>query len=111
MQMTVEEIQRNYRLAKDKKKQIEILADLNLCEQDEIKKIIGIEIKRRGRKKKESDSISDPDETENERDKEPDKITILKMLYKRLDLLDKQTREMEYEYEKTTNAIEVLGKL
>ncbi len=36
MNMTNNEIRREYRLAKDKKEQIKILADLNLCSKSEI---------------------------------------------------------------------------
>ena len=40
MQMTDEEIRRNYASAKNKKTQLGILADLNCCEKDEIKRIV-----------------------------------------------------------------------
>ena len=40
MQMTHAEIRRNYREAKNKKEQIQILAELNLCTTAEIKEIL-----------------------------------------------------------------------
>jgi len=38
--MTPYEIRQNYRQAKSKKKQIRILAELNVCTKDEIKRIL-----------------------------------------------------------------------
>ena len=40
MIMTEEEITRDYRLSRDKQKQIGILADINLCSRDRIKTIL-----------------------------------------------------------------------
>ncbi|MBR2132245.1 MAG: hypothetical protein IJ955_06870 [Oscillospiraceae bacterium] len=40
MQMTNEEIVRHYRQAKDKKADIGVLADLNMCSKDEIRAIL-----------------------------------------------------------------------
>lgn len=45
MQMTEEEIRRNYRQAKDKPIQIGILADLNCTDQNTIREILGLEKK------------------------------------------------------------------
>ena len=50
MEMTKDEIIRRYKEAKDKKDQIKILADLNLCSSKEIKDILvaaGVEIPKR----------------------------------------------------------------
>ena len=55
MQMTEGEIRASYRQAKDKKKQIGILADLNSCPKEEIKRILEggtMENPKRGRKPK-----------------------------------------------------------
>ncbi len=41
MEMTPEEIRRNYRQAKDPRNQIQILADLNVCSVAKIKNILG----------------------------------------------------------------------
>lgn len=40
MEMTAHEIVRSYKKAKDKKKQVGILAQLNLCTPEDIKKIL-----------------------------------------------------------------------
>ena len=50
MQMTNEEIIRDYKLANNKSSQIAILADLNCCSKEDIKKILqegGIELQKR----------------------------------------------------------------
>lgn len=55
MQMTVEEIIRSYTQAKDKSKQIGILADLNGCDKEKIRSILrtrGVELPTKGRPKK-----------------------------------------------------------
>lgn len=54
MQMTVEEIIRNYTEAKDKSKQIGILADLNGCDKEKIRSILrtkGVPLPTKGRPK------------------------------------------------------------
>lgn len=51
MQMTEEEICRSFKEAKDHRKQVSILADLNCCSKDEIRKILmknGIDPPRTG---------------------------------------------------------------
>ena len=60
MQMTVEEIIRNYTQAKDKSKQIGILADLNGCDKEKIRSILrtkGVPLPTKGRPKKEREVI------------------------------------------------------
>lgn len=47
--MTPYEIRQNYKEAKSKKKQIKILADLNVCTKEEIKRILGVGEKKNGR--------------------------------------------------------------
>lgn len=47
--MTPYEIRQNYKEAKSKKKQIGILADLNQCSKEEIKRILGVGEKKNGR--------------------------------------------------------------
>ena len=57
MQMTVEEIIRSYTQAKDKSKQIGILADLNGCDKEKIRTILiskGCQMPTKGRPKKET---------------------------------------------------------
>lgn len=51
MQMTNEEIIKSYKEAKNKQKQIKILADLNSCRPMEIKKIVGVEEPKKEEKK------------------------------------------------------------
>lgn len=102
MQMTVGEIQRNYEQAKDKEKQIGILADLNCCSREEIKNIVGVESKRREQK------ISEP---KYPKSTELSRGEILERLFGRLDLLDHEIKKLEEEYRKVYNAIEVLGTL
>lgn len=51
MEMTHEEIKRDYRLAKNKSKQVGILADLNGCKRRDIEKILGIERGKGGKNK------------------------------------------------------------
>lgn len=60
MQMTVEEIIRSYTQAKDKSKQIGILADPNGCDKGKIRSILrtrGVELPTKGRPKKEREII------------------------------------------------------
>lgn len=61
MNMTEEEIRRNYRLSKAKKKQIGILADLNCCSKDEIRNILGIRQEQRGKRGGKTEPLSDRD--------------------------------------------------
>ena len=71
MQMTVEEIIRNYTQAKDKSKQIGILADLNGCDKEKIRAILiskGCQMPTKGRPKKTSTSTK---RTTSTKKKEP----------------------------------------
>ena len=71
MQMTVEEIIRNYTQAKDKSKQIGILADLNECEKEKIRAILiskGCQMPTKGRPRKTSTSTK---RTTSTKKKEP----------------------------------------
>lgn len=75
MQMTVEEIIKNYMQAKDKAKQIGILADLNGCDKEKIRSILrtrGVELPTKGRPKKEQDIIK----TDSSYDKMSKTVTI-----------------------------------
>lgn len=85
MEMGHEEIKISYRNAKQKKKQLGILADLNCCSREEIKKIV-----------QEAEDSPDND--------------IIHRLYNRLDFLDREIRERETEYKKIVIALEVLSK-
>ena len=71
MQMTVEEIIRNYTQAKDKSKQIGILADLNGCNKEKIRAILiskGCQMPTKGRPRKTSTSTK---RTTSTKKKEP----------------------------------------
>lgn len=104
--MSVDEIAREYRLAKDKEMQISILADLNMCRKEEIVNILekqGIEVpKRRGRKK----ATEEVDEkvVEKKETKEEEKMNIpeevYKLIEKRMEELDQEIKNKEQEYKK-----------
>ena len=71
MQMTVEEIIRSYTTAKDKSKQIGILADLNGCDKEKIRAILiskGCQMPTKGRPRKKSTSTK---RTTSTKKKEP----------------------------------------
>lgn len=51
MEMTNEEIIKSYKEAKNKSRQIKILAELNCCKQIDIKKIVGVEEPKQEEKK------------------------------------------------------------
>ena len=82
MQMTTEEIIRSYTTAKDKSKQIGILADLNGCDKEKIRAILiskGCQMPTKGRPKKETtekkiESLVKKDEFESPI--RPTKVTI-----------------------------------
>lgn len=86
MEMGNEEIKSSYRNAKHPKKQIGILADLNCCSREEIKKIV---------------QEAEEDSPDND---------IIYRLHNRLDILDREIREREVEYKKIVIALEVLSK-
>ena len=97
MQMTIWEIQNSYRTAKNKEKQIGILAELNDCSIKDIKKILDIDKK--------------PVLPREEKPKEIVGEDIISKLFERLDVLDKEIKDREEEYRKISIAIEVLGKI
>lgn len=97
MQMTVGEIKRSYDQARNKTRQIGILADLNNCDREKIEKILGVESKRR---QKNEEPI-----------KEYSLSETMDMLYLHLEDIEEQIKSLEEEYRKLTIAIEVLGKV
>lgn len=103
MQMTVGEIQRNYKEAKNKKRQIGILADLNCCSRGDIEKIVKVENKRDKDKEEPAEPISC--------DKEYGVNAILESLFARLDALDQEIKEREEEFRKINTTIEVLSSM
>lgn len=103
MQMSVNEIKRSYDEAKNKKRQIDILADLNCCSREEIEKIVKVESNRIAKM---------PVEEQFKPMKENISLDeVNSKLYARLDELDKQIKTLEDEYRKTAIAIEVIGKM
>ncbi len=97
MQMSDEEIRRSYGSAKNKNKQIGILAELNNCSKNNIKRILGID-----------EAVEEVLETEPQ---EPTKSELLTMLFTKLDALDNQIKTLEKEYKDVHTAIEVVSAL
>lgn len=93
MEMSNDEIIRNYRAAKNKKMQIGILADLNCCDKQTIKDIIAHEEMRTTDKKAVGYQM------------------VLKSLYEELDCLEGQIKPLECRYKKVVNAIEAFSAL
>lgn len=93
MQMTVEEIIRSYTQAKDKSKQIGILADLNECNKEKIRAILiskGCQMPTKGRPRKTSTSTK---RTTSTKKKEPTSTE------------GKRIIKTEYEYDATRKSI------
>lgn len=87
MEMGIGEIRRQYKYAKDRKKCISILAELNCCSKDDIKTIIGL------------------NEKQNLKIEKNKKIKLnskeINSLYDRLDELNKEIKKLEDEYKQT----------
>ena len=103
--MTQQEICKEYRESKSKKRQIAILADENLCTKSEIIKILvengeKVETKTPGRpKKQESQEVKEPERQQAEEKPKnimPDSVQIA--LFARLDAIESEIREKEKEY-------------
>lgn len=104
MQMTDDEIRRNYNEAKNQKAQIGILADLNDCSKEKIKQILGLDKKPEVKKE-------NPD--------------VIQKLYDKLDFLDEEIKRyekakqdcekliavFEEDYQKVIIAIQVIANL
>ena len=91
MEMEVGEIRRQYKHAKDRKKCISILAELNDCSKDDIKMILGLDGNQVGKPAE--------DQKFNLSDNE------IKSLYNRLDELDAEIKPLEDEYKRTVQMI------
>lgn len=95
MEMGIREIRRQYKYAKDKKKCISILAELNCCSTEKILEII---------------------HTQSERQKEQPKPAVQhptsgqKALMDRLDELDAMIKPLEDEYKKTVAELMNISK-
>lgn len=110
MQMTIGEIVRNYKQAKDKRAQIKILAELNTCDVEDIKQILrdnGMDLRSGSYRLKAGTNVPEqktvppmPKNTEpepaadgnSERIKVPD--TIRKILEEDLNTIEKQLGEL-----------------
>jgi hypothetical protein len=94
MEMSISEIKKSYSNAKNQKKQIRILADLNDCTADEIEAIV---------KSKEPSRMPD---TPQKNDLE----ILERWIYKKMDILDKQIRQMEKEYSNYAAALKAISE-
>jgi len=95
MEMGIEEIKRQYKYAKDRKKCISILAELNCCSKDDIKAIIGLAEKKN-------------DASDNQKVKLS--ANEIKSLYNRLDELDAAIKLLEDEYKRTAAELMSISK-
>ena len=95
--MNSEQICREYREAKNKKQQIGILADQNLCEIIKILIEAGEDMSCMEPKKGKEKSKEAP--------KEPLPEAVLGVLYARLDLIDQEMAAKEEEYKQIVNFI------
>lgn len=89
MQMTENEIVRNYREAKNKREQVTILADLNRCEKEEIVEILlknGVDQRELPRKRK-------PRKKPEESSKHSAVDTVASVLAQRIKEIDKELQE------------------
>lgn len=102
--MNSEQICREYREAKNKKQQITILADQNLCTRSEIIKILieaGEDMECMKPKKSEKEAVVPVKAL-------PD--AILAALYEKMDLLDKEIIAKEEEYKQIVNFIKTYNR-
>lgn len=91
MEMEVGEIRRQYKHAKNRKKCISILAELNCCSKDDIKAILGMNENQDNKSAK----VHEFELSDNE----------IKSLYNRLDELDAAIKPLEDEYKRTVQMI------
>ena len=104
MQMTENEIRRDYAGAKNKSMQIGILADLNCCTKDRIREILGLIPCAES-----PVEIAEPDG--NPVEKSVDKDAIMSRLYSTLDDLDREIKQLEKQYQDTAIAIKVVSQM
>lgn len=97
MVMSREEILRDYKSAKNRRRQVQILAELNCCSRQEIERILGLE--------KPDDAAVPAAGTETE-----EMHPFEAWLHGRLDSLDAEIRALEERYRKYAAALEVLGE-
>ena len=104
MEMSVGEIKRSYDQAKNKERQIGILAELNDCNRSEIEKIISAE-SRRNQCEIAQAVVEKPSE------KEMGLNDVMNTLFSRLDELEKKIKPLEEEYRNIKIAIDVIAKV
>ncbi len=104
MQMTENEIRRDYAGAKNKSMQIGILADLNCCTKDRIREILGLIPCTES-----PVEIAEPGG--NPVEKSVDKDAIMSRLYSTLDDLDREIKQLEKQYQDTAIAIKVISQM
>ena len=104
MQMTENEIRRDYAGAKNKSMQIGILADLNCCTKDRIREILGLIPCTEN-----PVEIAEPGG--NPVEKSVDKDAIMSRLYSTLDDLDREIKQLEKQYQNTAIAIKVVSQM
>ena len=104
MEMSVGEIKRSYDQAKNKRRQIDILADLNCCDRSEIEKIISVESMREQHEPVKA-VVEKPSEKEMCID------DVMNTLFSRLDELEKKIKTLEEEYRNIKIAIDVIAKV
>lgn len=108
MQMTENEIRRDYAGAKNKSMQIGILADLNCCAKDRIREILGL-IPCTESMVEIVETSGNP--VEKSVDKSVDKDAIMSRLYSTLDDLDREIKQLEKQYQDTAIAIKVVSQM
>lgn len=125
MEMTNEEIIKSYKEAKNKQKQIKILADLNGCRPMEIKKIVGVEEPKKEEKKIEAVEEMEAKTVEGipglmilpasvMEDYEPKALprveppeSIIRLATKRLEELEETIKAAELEYKEIASFLEM----
>ncbi|MDD6332325.1 MAG: hypothetical protein PUA59_07835 [Clostridium sp.] len=98
------EIKRSYDQAKNKERQIGILAELNDCDRSEIEKIISVESMR-----EQHEPVKAVVEKQSE--KEMGLNDVMNTLFSRLDELEKKIKPLEEEYRNIKIAIDVIAKV
>lgn len=104
MEMSVGEIKRSYDQAKNKRRQIDILAELNDCDRSEIEKIISVESRR-----EKHDLVHTVTEKSSENEMCLD--DVINTLFARMDELEKKIKPLEEEYRNIKIAIDVIAKV
>ena len=104
MEMSVGEIKRSYDQAKNKRRQIDILAELNDCDRSEIEKIISVESMREQHEPVKA-------VVENPSEKKMGLDDVMSTLFNRMDELEKQIKPLEEEYRNIKIAIDVIAKV